>query len=310
MPSSSFTLGQLVNVASRTTPGINKPGGVGKVTNISYEDGVMLVDVEYVLGGKEKSIELEFVAEHSFNEENHGRSSRVRRSRVIEEPVKPVTTTKKKAALKDASSDNNKKKSEKKSVSKSESTGTRKAESSAKKSTETKVKKNTKEQTNKKPQTKKAVKKSKSSNVKEEKSRAASPPQSAVGNSVPGETPSRRISGFIRNVYSDVKNKAATFVETVVGANDDNDGASSPDSTGSLQLDVDTARLSAFNSSFFEIMRSKMIDCIEITELTDLINQNNQDKDFSELEMRTYLEKLDAESKVMVTWDTGTIYIL
>lgn len=53
-----------------------------------------------------------------------------------------------------------------------------------------------------------------------------------------------------------------------------------------------------------------MIDCIEITELTDLINQNNQDKDFSELEMRTYLEKLDAESKVMVTWDTGTIYIL
>lgn len=307
MPSSSFTLGQLVNVASRTTPGINKPGGVGKVTNISYEDGVMLVDVEYVLGGKEKSIELEFVAEHSFNEENHGRSSRVRRSRVTEEPVKPVTTTKKKkAALKDASSDNNKKKS----VSKSESTGKRKAESSAKKSTEKKVKKNTKEQTNKKPQTKKAVKKSKSSNVKEEKSRAASPPQSAVGNSVPGETPSRRISGFIRNVYSDVKNKAATFVETVVGANDDNDGASSPDSTGSLQLDVDTARLSAFNSSFFEIMRSKMIDCIEITELTDLINQDNQDKDFSELEMRTYLEKLDAESKVMVTWDTGTIYIL
>lgn len=247
MPSASFTLGQLVNVASRTTPGINKPGGVGKVTNISYEDGVMLVDVEYVLGGKEKSVELEFVAEHSFNEENHGRSSRVRRSRVIEEPVKPVTTTNKKkapknkAALKDASSDNNKKKSEKKSVSKSESTGKRKAESSAKKSTEKKVKKNTKEQTNKKPPTKKAVKKSKASNVKEEKSRAASPPQSAVGNSVPEETPSRRISGFIRNVYSDVKNKAATFVETVVGANDDNDGASSPDSTGSLQLDVDAA---------------------------------------------------------------------
>ena len=243
MPSASFTLGQLVNVASRTTPGINKPGGVGKVTNISNEDGVMRVDVEYVLGGKEKFIELEFVADHCFNEENHGRSSRVRRSRVIEEPVKPVTTTKKKkapkkAALKDASSDNNKKKIENKS--KSESAGKRKADSSAKKSTK-KVKKNTKEQSNKKPPTKKTVKNSKASNVKVEKSRVASPPQSAVGNSVPEETPSRRFSGFIRDVYSDVKNKAATFVENVVGTNVDNDGASSPDSTGSLQLDVDTA---------------------------------------------------------------------
>ena len=52
------------------------------------------------------------------------------------------------------------------------------------------------------------------------------------------------------------------------------------------------------------------MDAIEIDELRDEINLVNKDEPYSELELRTHLERLDKESKVMVTWDTGTIYIL
>jgi hypothetical protein len=44
-------------VASRTWPGINKPGGAGKVANV-WPWGV---DVKYVLGGFEKGVDFEWV---------------------------------------------------------------------------------------------------------------------------------------------------------------------------------------------------------------------------------------------------------
>lgn len=53
-----------------------------------------------------------------------------------------------------------------------------------------------------------------------------------------------------------------------------------------------------------------MIDSIEIDELRTAVNSVCKDKPFSELELRTQLGRLDKESKVMVTWDTGTIYCL
>ncbi len=73
-------IGVLVNVVSRTWPGINKPGGVGRITDINYKEEVMCVDVEYILGGTDKSVELEYVKKHVFEQEE-GRSSRRSRGR-------------------------------------------------------------------------------------------------------------------------------------------------------------------------------------------------------------------------------------
>lgn len=65
-------------VTARTGVGENKPGGVGRVTEVS-EDGY--VDVKYVLGGRERSIPLKFVAAYASGEERakrtiHGRCRR------------------------------------------------------------------------------------------------------------------------------------------------------------------------------------------------------------------------------------------
>lgn len=53
-----------------------------------------------------------------------------------------------------------------------------------------------------------------------------------------------------------------------------------------------------------------MVDCIEINELISEVNALNHDKPFTELEIRTYLQRLDKECKIMVTWDTGTVYMV
>jgi len=67
-------IGTFVNIASRTWPGINSPGGVGRITQINHQNGTC--DVDYVMGGKEKTIALEFMTEYKFNEENNRKSSR------------------------------------------------------------------------------------------------------------------------------------------------------------------------------------------------------------------------------------------
>jgi ribosomal protein L21E len=54
---SKFSVGQLVEVASRTWPGINKHGGVGRIVKVTGN----CVDVHYVLGGRERSVPIEYV---------------------------------------------------------------------------------------------------------------------------------------------------------------------------------------------------------------------------------------------------------
>ena len=58
-----IAMGDIVNVASRTWPGINKPGGVGFVTNINITpvDNSVKYDVTYVMGGRENDIDAQFV---------------------------------------------------------------------------------------------------------------------------------------------------------------------------------------------------------------------------------------------------------
>lgn len=61
----TLTVGKIVQVEARTWPGINKPGGVGRITQLHYsEDGnkVTSVDVRYtVVGGRERHVPIEHV---------------------------------------------------------------------------------------------------------------------------------------------------------------------------------------------------------------------------------------------------------
>ena len=68
-----ITIGTVVNVAKRTWPGVNKLGGVAKVERViaSEDDSCdFRYDVKYILGGREKNIEDEYVSlnEHSFTD--------------------------------------------------------------------------------------------------------------------------------------------------------------------------------------------------------------------------------------------------
>lgn len=65
MEQPNFKLNQLVSVQSRTGPNENKPGGVGKISEVS-EDGTLFT-VKYVLGGKETGIHKQFISAHSFD---------------------------------------------------------------------------------------------------------------------------------------------------------------------------------------------------------------------------------------------------
>ena len=55
----SYNIGDMVVIESRTWPGINKPGGVAKVTKVDGTNNT--VDVKYTLGGGEKGVELVYV---------------------------------------------------------------------------------------------------------------------------------------------------------------------------------------------------------------------------------------------------------
>lgn len=72
----AITVGSIVRVQSRTWPGINKPGGVARVTNV-YADS-HAYDVAYVLGGIEKRVGAAHI---TLEESNHSTAKRVRRGR-------------------------------------------------------------------------------------------------------------------------------------------------------------------------------------------------------------------------------------
>jgi len=56
--SEEWSKGTIVNVESRTWPGVNKPGGVGRIASIN-PDGTY--NVAYVLGGRESNVEVRFM---------------------------------------------------------------------------------------------------------------------------------------------------------------------------------------------------------------------------------------------------------
>ena len=54
--------GTIVFVQARTWPGINKPGGVARVTKVHKGSNSIKYDIAYILGGKEKQVDESFVS--------------------------------------------------------------------------------------------------------------------------------------------------------------------------------------------------------------------------------------------------------
>ncbi|KAL7453846.1 hypothetical protein ACHAWC_005492 [Mediolabrus comicus] len=71
---SMITKGSIVTVESRTWPGLNKPGGVARVTHVHHNDDTNKItyDVAYVLGGKEKAVDAEYVTLQSADDDGDG----------------------------------------------------------------------------------------------------------------------------------------------------------------------------------------------------------------------------------------------
>ena len=102
---SKFKNGDLVEVAARTWPGINKQGGMGRITRVHYTDGTkVLYDVSYILGGSERRVEEKFIRVGSL-ETGH----RVPKERDFffnytqEKPKTPAPTSSKKSSLSSSS---------------------------------------------------------------------------------------------------------------------------------------------------------------------------------------------------------------
>ncbi|RHY83853.1 hypothetical protein DYB35_005644 [Aphanomyces astaci] len=53
--------GDMVQVAARTWPGINKLGGTGRIKAKHVVDGRVLYDIAYILGGTEKGVERQYI---------------------------------------------------------------------------------------------------------------------------------------------------------------------------------------------------------------------------------------------------------
>ncbi|RLO11130.1 hypothetical protein DYB28_009868, partial [Aphanomyces astaci] len=53
--------GDMVQVAARTWPGINKLGGTGRIKAKHVVDGQMMYDIAYILGGAEKGVERQYI---------------------------------------------------------------------------------------------------------------------------------------------------------------------------------------------------------------------------------------------------------
>ena len=60
-----------------------------------------------------------------------------------------------------------------------------------------------------------------------------------------------------------------------------------------------------------------MVEEMSIDEILSRVNDTVQDqkassaalaRPFTNLEIRTYLNELDRQQRIMVTWDTGTVY--
>ena len=70
-----YKKGDIVVVQARLWPGINKPGGVGRVIKYNFNGKQSTVNVRYILGGVDKDIDLEYVKPEEQHENGETRST-------------------------------------------------------------------------------------------------------------------------------------------------------------------------------------------------------------------------------------------
>ncbi len=265
----AFNIGTLVHVESRTWPGINKPGGVGRV--VSFDVPNCCVDVKYVLGGEEKGIDLEFVKLHKFDgdDDDNGGSGRARRRNRVKDDsntslvntnttivkvVKKETTTKK--ALKDASNRANKVTS--KVTTAAGSTGSKrkgqheakvekKGSKKAKEAVQTpivadiadakqNVKSDKKTKKNKCAVPVASLKKNPSGEPTQENAQIKASKHTEQLSSSPPQRWAISPALVLQNVYKGMKQRGANFVQEIVGMK--NSAPSSPESHSSLEIQI------------------------------------------------------------------------
>jgi hypothetical protein len=131
-----LSVGDIVQVEDRTWPGVNKRGGVARITKVHHDTGVTY-DVSYVLGGREKQVDSAFVRLHkepseespsilnviredaSIKSAGSRKSYRVGEKKVVQEWVAQIEKEEElKAKLAERSIDNNVPSTIKKSASK------------------------------------------------------------------------------------------------------------------------------------------------------------------------------------------------
>lgn len=155
-----------------------------------------MVDVKYVLGGEENEIELEYVQEHSFDEDKTSRRKRNAPAPFVQEDTNvSAKKKKKKKPLKDS---------------------TLKKTSQANLAVDKTKKQNTKDI---------KVEKAKIQSIEEKNNK------SAITKAPEAE---KCVSSFLKNVYSEMTTKASSFVKEIVGGKKSE--PSSPDSSGSLDI--------------------------------------------------------------------------
>lgn len=90
-----FSVGDLVYVSARTWPGINKPGGMGRVAQVHAYGAY---DINYVLGGRERRVDASFVSPPDEGELGRSSASRSKRIATKKEEEIPGSLLKKLAA--------------------------------------------------------------------------------------------------------------------------------------------------------------------------------------------------------------------
>jgi len=111
-------------------------------------------------------------------------------------------------------------------------------------------------------------------------------------------------------------------VEQVVGTKEktgasnqreEEQSSSSQSEDGSLlEVELEEERASTFTAILNGTAKIRMDGCMQIEDLQTELN-DTMDSDgtkFSKLEVHTLLKRLEKRDKIMVTWDTGTIYTI
>ena len=95
----SFLVKHLVRVAVRTTPGINLPGGVGKITNANPDGSY---NIRYVLGGSERNVHPDAMSAYEQEEKRPRRGRATPAIAKVAKVVKVVAKKEKKVPSKKA----------------------------------------------------------------------------------------------------------------------------------------------------------------------------------------------------------------